>query len=441
MPNPSLHDSASQVKGAILGAGLGKRLDPLTAQLLPKPIFPLAGKVPIAELWVKRFADAGLTDISMNLCVLADAIRNHFHGGAGPGRSMTFVSEETPTGTLGGVCKMALGRDAKMLAIDTAPAAMLPFQGSTVIVPSGDIVSEFGTELLAEMYDLHKKSGAAVSMALTEIPWDRRKDFGTVVLESVEKRPGQLSSVGRVVDFREKDPDSPSCLNNASIYMIEMDLLRALDPYRTEAKVGLDAPLYDFGKHVFPAILGRLPYLQLPKDYSILGLQFDGGWFDVGTKRDYLEVNRHVLDGVFSVSMPYQRTEWGYLGSNVTVDFDKVAIEGPVVIGNDCVIEPGAKLGPYAVIGDGWHVGQGASIRNSVLWERYPCYPDWNTRIPVSDRLIIDPHVVRPGVQVDRSIIAGGLLANDTVEKTVDVRADGTQVELSIDYVPGGPRA
>jgi NDP-sugar pyrophosphorylase family protein len=424
------------VKGAILGAGLGKRLDPLTAQLLPKPIFPLGGKVPIAELWVRRFAEAGLSQVSMNLCVLADAIRHQFAGSG-----LSFVEEETPTGTLGGVCKMALGSAAKSLAVDTAPPAIQPFSGSTVIVPSGDIVSEFPAALLAEMYELHRKSGAAVSMALTEVPWDRRKDFGTVVLDAPEKRPGQLSSFGTITDFREKDPDSPSNLNNASIYMIEMDLLRALDPYRTEARVGLETPLYDFGKHVFPAVLGRIPYLRLSKDYRMVGLQFDGPWFDVGTKRDYLEVNRQVLNGVFDVRPPYEKTPFGYLGSNVSIDFGKVEIHAPVVIGNDCVIEPGAVLGPYAVIGDGWHVGAGAMVRDSVLWERYACYPTWTTRIPVSERIEIDPHQIRPGVLVDRSIVAGGLIGADTVEKTVDVRADGQQVELSIDYVPGGPRA
>ena len=37
--------------------------------------------------------------------------------------------------------------------------------------------------------------------------------------------------------FIEKDPESPSNLCNASIYMIEMDLLRALDSLRTEVSL------------------------------------------------------------------------------------------------------------------------------------------------------------------------------------------------------------
>src|SRR5579871_6819274 len=68
----------SQIKGGILGAGLGRRLDPLTAYHLPKPMFPLGGKLPIAEIWVRRFIRSGITDVSMNLCVLSESIKRHF---------------------------------------------------------------------------------------------------------------------------------------------------------------------------------------------------------------------------------------------------------------------------------------------------------------------------------------------------------------------------
>ena len=38
-----------------------------------------------------------------------------------------------------------------------------------------------------------------------------------------------VSKSGRIAEFIEKDPDSPSNLNNASIYMIETEVLKALD--------------------------------------------------------------------------------------------------------------------------------------------------------------------------------------------------------------------
>ncbi len=430
-----------EIKCAILAAGLGRRMDPLTAQHLPKPLFPLGGKIPMAEVWVRRFVESGITDISMNLCVLKETIKRYFRDGTKFGARIDYAEEDIPSGTLGGVCKQALGREAKCVRPGEVMPTAEPFRGSTLIVPSGDIVTNFGAQLLEETYALHKRAGAACTMVLVPVPWERRKDFGTVVLDRPEARTGALSQSGRVAEFREKDPDSPSNLNNASIYLIEMDLLRALDPLRTEARSDLTEGFYDFGKHAFPALLGRLPYVSLPKDFLLWGVQYDGAWFDVGQKRDYLRVNEYLLDDKLEIELPYEKLPWGYLGSNVNLDYSRVTIVPPVVIGNGCIIAPNTRLGPYAVIGDGWIVEDGATIRHSVLWERYPFFTDSGEEISVSDRDLVDRHEIRRGVTIEESIVAGGAVDRDIREATVDVLEDGELGILPIDYVPDGPRA
>jgi NDP-sugar pyrophosphorylase family protein len=428
------------LKAAILGAGLGRRLDPLTANHLPKPMFPLGGKVPIAEVWIRRLVASGLSDVSFNICVLKETIKRYFGNGSKFGIGLGFVEEDLPSGTLGGVCKQVLGAKARSLQNGGHPITLAPFAGSTVIVPSADIVTNFGPDLLQEMFDNHRKRGAAVSMVVTPIPPERRGDFGTVMVDQPEFHQGPLSAIGRVSGFVEKDPNSPSILNNASIYMIEADLLRTLDGLRT-ATDEVATPFYDFGKHVFPALLGKLPYAGLPKtDYPIWAVQYDGGWFDVGNKRDYLRVNGEVLDGRIKVPVPYESLPWGYLGTNVSIDFSRVNIRAPVVIGNDCVVEPGATIGPYAILGDGWLIEKGANVSHSVLWERYPLFPRDGWEISVNERRQFDRHEVR-AVTVRESIIAGGSIKTDTIGNTVQVLEDGTLEIMPIDYVPAGPRA
>jgi NDP-sugar pyrophosphorylase family protein len=125
----------------------------------------------------------------------------------------------------------------------------------------------------------------------------------------------------------------------------------------------------------------------------------------------------------------------------VTIDFSRVDIRPPVVIGNDCIIQPGATIGPYAVIGDGWVIESGAEISNSVLWERYPYFTDGTTEISAADRRGVDRHEVRRGVQVHESILAGGCIEADTLEQTVDVREDGHRAIVPIDYAPAETRA
>ena len=434
------NEANGKIKVAVLAAGLGRRMEPLTTHHLPKPMFPLAGIVPMSEMWVRRAVQSGMTDISMNLCVLSKTIQNHFKDGAKFGADIRYVEEDIPSGTLGGVCKQALGNKAKrVFGAETMPG-MDAFEGTTVLAPSGDIVTGFGSELLERMYEVHKKKGAAITMVLTPVPWEKRGEFGTVELTSPENLGAPLSQLGKIVNFREKDSDSPSNLNNSSIYMIEMELLKALDAFRTEAKPSVENPFYDFGKHVFPALLGKLPYANLPKDFTMWGLQYDGLWFDVGRKEDYIDVNKSFLDGEFDLEVPYEKLPWGYLGTNVLIDFAKVTIIPPVIIGNDCIIEPDTTIGPYAVIGDGWRVERRACISNAVLWKRYAYVTD-GYEISAQERQQVDRHEIRSGVSIDTCIVVGGTIEDNLCGKTVDILEDGQLEILPLHYVPSEVRA
>lgn len=431
-----------KIKGAILAAGLGKRMDPLTVTHLPKPLFPLGGKVPMAEIWVRRFVNSGITDVSMNLCVLSETIKRYFKDGSKFAANISYVHEDVPTGTLGGVCKQALGRNSKSVYPDETIPQFKEFGGTTLIVPSGDVVTNFGAELLEKMYEIHKSVGSKFTMVLVPIPEERKKDFGTVVLENPKECHGIICNSGPIKEFREKDPNSPSNLNNASIYMIEMDLIRILDKYRTAADVTIEKPFYDFGKHVFPAMLDQLPYIKLPEEYKkLLGIQYNGEWFDVGQKRDYLKVNKSLLDNEINITLPYEKLPWGYMGTNTVVDYSKITIIPPVVIGNNCEIRPGATIGPYAVIGDGWKIEKGATVRHTVLWERLPYFTKDGKEISIEDRKLVDWHEIKRNVTVEWCIVAGGIVEENIKEKTVDVLEDGSPSINPIDYVPKGPRA
>ena len=184
------------------------------------------------------------------------------------------------------------------------------------------------------------------------------------------------------------------------------------------------------------------------KNHLLWGVRYDGLWFDVGRKRDYLSINKSVLDEKIHIDLPYQKLPWGYLGNNVVINFAEVTIVPPVVIGHDCVIERGAKLGPYAIIGDGWTIEKNVSISNSVLWKRYAFFARSGEKIPVRERKLVDRHEVRQGTVIDECIIIGGTITpdlyesgkNKLFEKTVDVLENGELQILSIDWVPEGPR-
>ena len=427
------------LRAAILAAGLGKRLEPLTRFLRPKPLWPLGGKNAIAELWLRKIAEAGIRDVSMNVCVLADAVRAHFGTGARYATELSYVYEAEPSGTLGGVCKQVFGSAAHTVPGETPLRGPAPFTGSTVLVPSGDIVTNLDAALLEELCDLHRERGAALTLLVTPIPPERRKDFGTAVIPDPEKRSGPLSLCGRVERFAEKDPNSPSLLNNASVYLIDRQLLQELDRRRT--RIDAPEPFYDFGKHVFPTLLDLQSKGGLGGGkYPIFAVQYDGMWFDVGNKRDYLAVHRSLLDGEIDVPPAYEPLPWGQLGTDVDIDLGRVEIHAPVIIGHGCRIEPGATLGPYTVIGDGWTISSGARVSHSVLWERYAFHGRDGRTLSARERTEVDRHEVGP-VEVRQSIVAGGTLDVDVIEQTAQVLEDCSLERLSIDWVPSGPRA
>jgi mannose-1-phosphate guanylyltransferase/phosphomannomutase len=382
----------------------------------------LGGRVAIAELWVRRFVEAGVTKMAMNLHRVPESIRSHFGTGESFGAEITYVDEASPSGTLGGALKMVRALQKR------------GFYPKRVFIPSGDIVSAIGVEHLETMLGHHLEKKAAFSLMLAPIPWERRNDFGTVVLEGIApNRDVAPGTFARVVEFMEKAPQSPSNENNASNYLIETDFLLELEPYLTEAKVGLDKPCYDFGKHVLMGITGKVPHLGFltKRKNDLYGYEPGVPWFDVGNKRDYLAVNRAVLKGEIVIDLPYQKTAWGWVGKGVDIDPGKVSIEGPVLIGDGCSIGNGAVLGPNTVIGDGWKIGANAKIRESVLW------PYYGFGTPVIKRIL----EVTEGSSVDTAIVVGGRIAGDFKEKTVYAAPDGAPQVGPIDWVPSGERA
>ncbi len=410
----------------ILAAGVAKRLEPISG-VIAKPAFPLAGQVPIVELWVRKFVEAGITNIAMNLHRVPESIRAHFGDGKKFLADIVYVDEKIPSGTLGGAIKMVKALQKK------------GFYPERVFIPSGDIVSGIGTQHLDKMIYEHINRGAAVTLMLAPIPWERRGECGTVILEGIPAGKNVKSETyTRIIDFIEKDPKSQSNENNASNYLIETDFLLEIEPYLTHAQLGIKEPCYDFGKHVFMGMIGKIQYLEFltKRKNDLYGYEPGTMWFDVGNKRDYLEVNKTVLNKEIEVNLSYTRYPWGWMGENVEIDFNQVVINPPVVIGNNCTIFPGAEIGPNVILGDGWTCHKRAKIKDAVLW---PYYDYINLRVDLSPR-ISRIREVREGIVVDTAIIVGGIIISDVKGKTVDMHPNGDLDIRSIDWVPDGPR-
>ncbi len=153
----------------ILAAGVAKRLEPISS-IIAKPMFPLGGDFPICQNWVERLERVGIGQIGMNLYAVPVSIKEHFGDGSAFLTEISYVHEEAaPSGTLGGAIRIM-----DMLERKLGPSF------DTIVVPSGDVITEMTDDDFMAMLTLHKQNRAAATLLLTPVPWNTLGEFGTV---------------------------------------------------------------------------------------------------------------------------------------------------------------------------------------------------------------------------------------------------------------------
>ncbi len=173
---PEVHSGREPLEAILLVGGQGTRLRPLTIGT-PKPLLPTAG-VPFLAHQFAKAAAAGITHVVLATAYRASMFAECFGDGAAFGLQITYVHEAEPLGTGG--------------AIRNAASGLRSGPDSPVVVLNGDILS--GHDIPAQI-DLHRKSDAAVTLHLVEVPDPAR--FGCVPTDPE----------GRVTAFLEKTPE------------------------------------------------------------------------------------------------------------------------------------------------------------------------------------------------------------------------------------------
>ena len=304
------------MKAVVMAGGEGTRLRPLTSNQ-PKPMMPMANR-PLMEHVVRGLALHGFDDIVVTVAFLASHIRNYFGDGSELGVKMRYATEETPLGTAGSVRNAAAELD------------------DTFVVVSGDVLSDIDLDAVVKA---HRSSGALATIALRRV--ENPVDFGIVITDAD----------GWVERFLEKPTWGQvfSDTINTGIYVLEPQILDLI-PEREPV---------DFSEAVFPAALKR--------GLAIQGLVVDGYWEDVGTVDAYHRAHRDVLDRRVTVDIPgFLLGDGIWLGEGADVD-PAAEITGPVIIGDNCRIDAGARIGEYTVLGSNVVVKHDASLSRTVV--------------------------------------------------------------------------
>jgi NDP-sugar pyrophosphorylase family protein len=318
------------VKGAILAAGKGTRMLPLTERR-PKPLVPVVDR-PMLEHIVLGARDAGITDILLIVAYMGEMIQEHFGDGSRLGVNISYCWQEGPAGT----------GAATLLAEEFAA-------GEPIFVCWGDII--VGPETYANVTRVWREEEprAILSVNWVDDPWEGAAVYvRDGLVERIEEKPPRGTA--------------QTNYNNAGIFLFGpeiFDILREL-PYSPR------------GEKEMPDAVQRL----MAMGAGIRAVEVAGYWSDVARPGSVLSLNETMIrhrsaEGV--IVHPEARVAGG------------AVLVPPVYVGPGCelgaaTIGPNVALVEQAVVGDGAvmqeamcfgrnRIGEGCVVRRTLIEE------------------------------------------------------------------------
>jgi mannose-1-phosphate guanylyltransferase len=376
------------MKAMILAAGKGTRIRPIT-YVMPKPMIPIMQK-PVMEFLVELLRQHGFDQIMVNVSHLSEEIENYFRDGQKFGVQMAYSFEGSIIN--GELVGDALGSAGGLKKIQD----FSPFFDSTFVVMCGDALIDLD---LTAVVKWHRSKKAMATVVTKTVPREEVSSYGVVVTDDE----------GRILDFQEKPKVDEARSNNINtgIYIFEPEVLDYV-PSGTE---------YDIGSDLFPQLVkAGAPFYAIPMDFQ---------WVDIGKVPDYWQAIQGVLEGkIKNVKIPGREVAPGiFTGLNVSVNWDKVDITGPVYIGGMTQIEDGAKIVGPTMIGPNCHVCKSAVVERSVIFE-YSRLAD----VRLVDKLVFGRYCVdKTGATIDLQAAALDWLITDARQETQAQPPQGLQ--------------
>jgi mannose-1-phosphate guanylyltransferase len=312
------------LKAAVLAAGLGTRLRPLT-DICPKPLLPVLNR-PLLGLALAQLEAGGCFQVAVNTHHLADQVHDFLR--SQPWSFLLSVSYEPEIlGTGGGIKQLGeILRDGPFLAIN------------------GDILTDLD---LAGIYRSHQ-DGAVSTLVLHDCP----------PYNNVWVADGTVVSIGAPPPGEAGSP-----LAYTGVQVVDPKMLHYLPPAGQK---------YDLVKAWREALAAgeRLAYLKVSGHF----------WQDIGTPENYLAAHARLLQGESTTLARYFR-----------------GLSDPL-IGPGGGIGAGVQFKGSVCLGAEVVVGEGASLKNTVIWERA---------------------VIAPGVELEECIVASGVQVTDSTQGQV----------------------
>lgn len=365
------------MQAVILVGGEGTRLRPLTSSV-PKPVVALVDR-PMMAYMFEWLHGHGVDDVIMSCGFKATKVRDVLGDGSQYGISLRFVEEPDPRGTAG-----ALKFAEEFLA-------------ERFLMLNGDVLTDL--DLSAQLAQ-HESTGATGTLALVPVP--DPSSYGLV----------RLRDGGAVEEFLEK-PSADTVLDtnliSAGAYVLERSVLDLIEPDRN---VSIE-------REIWPALVDRGLYGYVDGDAY---------WIDVGTPERYLQATFDILEGNVRTGVAAKLGD-GFVAVDPSAQIAGRAVP-PAIVGANCMIAEGARVGSLAVLGEGVAIGVDSIVERAVVL----------AGAHVGENCTLRDCIVGPGARIgDHSQILGGAMLGEGVIIGADnVIARGARLFPGMEVPDGG---
>ncbi len=334
------------MKALILAGGKGTRLRPITFTNA-KQLVPVANK-PILFYGIEAIRDSGITDVGIVVGDTHQEIRDAVGDGSRFGIQVTYIRQDKPLGLAHAV---KVSRDF--------------IAGEPFVMYLGDNLIKDGITSFVREFERDRPN---CQILLAHVP--NPQEFGVAELDG-----------STVIRLEEKPENPPSDLALVGVYMFDSSVFEAVDAIKPSNRNELE-------------ITDAIQYL-IDAKRDVRSHVITGWWKDTGKVEDMLEANRIILDGLVSriegIVDETSEVEGALVigkGSRITGS----VLKGPLIIGEDCVIE-NATIGPYTSIHDRVVI-EGSKVEHSILLE--------GSRLIGLDRWVVSS-LLGKDVQITRS--------------------------------------
>ncbi|MYY88584.1 glucose-1-phosphate adenylyltransferase [Lactobacillus salivarius] len=359
----------NEMLGVILAGGKGTRLGKLTHNQA-KPAVPFGGRYRIIDFTLSNCVNSGVKNIGVITQYQPLNLNAHIGNGA------SWGLDDLNAGVT--ILQPYSNNEGSKWFEGTAHAIYQnigyidQMDPEYILILSGDHIYKMDYEA---MLDQHKETGASLTVAVIDVPWDEASRFGIM----------NTDDNNRIIDFEEKPAEPKSNHASMGIYIFNWKRLREV----LVNSFSRNQDMVDFGKNVIP--------YYLKSGESVFAYNFKGYWKDVGTIDSLWHANMEFLDENNELNL--QDRTWRIYSRN--------PIAPPQIIAETAEIKD-------AMIVDGSYIA--GKVDHSIL--------SANVRIQtgsvVTDSVIMPGAKIGKNVTIHRAIIGEGAVIGD------DVVIDGT---------------